>query len=241
MLVCPTATPIRYARRVERTTALANFGSATSTSLMSRGRSITTDFPMPSCTKRELESEPMTCRPPAPGAPTAPGSAARAGAAAMHAASAAAVKPPAVSFQRAFIPSPLLNSLRRGHGRNAEAHRVNSGALARCAIIVVRKRRFACIRKAAQRQRHRAELARECELLRLARREFERRGPADHDLLPVLLAERLVDREHANVGHDGFRRMRVPAAGLVGIALAPRQDDVDMVVRQDEAAGPGLG
>src|SRR5213079_3131931 len=60
MLVCPTATPIRYARRVERTTALANFGSATSTSLMSRGRSITTDLPMPSCTKRDEESEPTT-------------------------------------------------------------------------------------------------------------------------------------------------------------------------------------
>jgi len=41
-------------------TALANFGSATSTSFTSRGRSITTDLPMPSCTKRELESEPTT-------------------------------------------------------------------------------------------------------------------------------------------------------------------------------------
>src|SRR5215218_4987739 len=41
-------------------TALANFGSATRTSLMSRGRSITTDLPMPSCTNREDESEPTT-------------------------------------------------------------------------------------------------------------------------------------------------------------------------------------
>src|SRR4051812_21365254 len=147
---------------------------------------------------------------------------------------------PSVSNAPSY-PVPYSTSLRRGYGGNAEAHRVDSSALARCAIIVVRKRRFACIRKAAQRQRHRAELARERELLRLARRELESRGPADHDLLPVLLAERLVDREHANVRHDGFRRMRVSAAGLVGIALAPRQDDVDMIVRQDEAAGAGLG
>src|SRR5690349_19774156 len=60
MLVCPTATPIRYARLDVRTTALAILGSATSTSLVSRGRSITTDLPIPSWTKREDESEPTT-------------------------------------------------------------------------------------------------------------------------------------------------------------------------------------
>src|SRR5258708_4591922 len=114
-----------------------------------------------------------------------PGSAARAGAAAMHAASAAAVNPAAVNVQLAFIPSPLLNSFRRGYGGNAKPHRIDSRALA---IIIVRKRDLAGVRKAAQRQRHRAELARERELFGLARRELERRGLADHDLLPVLLA-----------------------------------------------------
>ena len=41
-------------------TALAILGSATSTSLMSRGRSITTDLPIPSGTKRELASLPTS-------------------------------------------------------------------------------------------------------------------------------------------------------------------------------------
>ena len=40
----------------ERTTALAILGSATKTSLMSAGRSIATDLPTPSGTKRELAS-----------------------------------------------------------------------------------------------------------------------------------------------------------------------------------------
>src|SRR5882757_1359683 len=168
---------------------------------MSRGRSITTDFPTPSCTKRELESEPTTCKPLAPDVPMAPGSAARAGAP-MHAASATAVNPAAVNVQLAFIPSPLLNSFRRGYGGNAKAHRIDSRPLACGAIVIVRKCGLAGIRKAAQRQRHCAELARERELFGLAWRELEGRGLADHDLLPVLFAERLVDREHANVCHD---------------------------------------
>jgi hypothetical protein len=41
---------------------------------MSRGRSITTDLPMPSCTKRELESEPTTWTGPLDCAPTPGGS-----------------------------------------------------------------------------------------------------------------------------------------------------------------------
>jgi len=44
-------------------TALAIFGSAMRTSLMSRGKSITTDFPTPSGMKREFRSLPTTSIP----------------------------------------------------------------------------------------------------------------------------------------------------------------------------------
>src|SRR3982074_2867691 len=56
-------------------TALAILGSAISTSLMSRGRSITTDLPTPSGMKREFRSLPTTSMPLAPvaGALTLPG------------------------------------------------------------------------------------------------------------------------------------------------------------------------
>src|ERR1700694_5177176 len=50
-------------------TALAILGSAISTSLMSRGKSITTDFPIPSGMKRAFRSLPTTS---IPGALTAP-------------------------------------------------------------------------------------------------------------------------------------------------------------------------
>src|SRR5215472_7453417 len=55
------ATPIKYARRVERTTALAILGAETSTSLMSAGRSTTTDLPTPSATNREVASPAAVC------------------------------------------------------------------------------------------------------------------------------------------------------------------------------------
>src|ERR1700757_5299692 len=56
MLVWPMATPIKYARRADRTTALAIAGLETSTSLMSAGRSTTIDLPIPSATNREVAS-----------------------------------------------------------------------------------------------------------------------------------------------------------------------------------------
>ncbi len=55
-LVWPTVLPMMKARRDERTTALAIFGSATSTSLMSRGRSMTTDLLTPRLTGCDWES-----------------------------------------------------------------------------------------------------------------------------------------------------------------------------------------
>ena len=61
---------------------------------------------------------------------------------------------------------------------------------------------LAGVEQAAQRERQRAELARLRERFGLARRELERRGLADHDALAVLFLDRLVDREHADVGQD---------------------------------------
>src|ERR1700719_651720 len=63
MLVCPMLTPIRYARRVVRITALAILGSATRTSLTSCGRSTTTDLPTPRGTKFDPNSEATTFTP----------------------------------------------------------------------------------------------------------------------------------------------------------------------------------
>src|SRR6185295_16035502 len=94
--------------------------------------------------------------------------------------------------------------------------------------------------EAAQRERERAELTRERERLGLAWRQFERRGLADHDLLAVLLAERLVDRQDADVRQDRFADLGLSGAGLFGFAVAARENHVDAVVRQDEAAGAGL-
>ena len=123
---------------------------------------------------------------------------------------------------------------------DAEADHVDAGRAGRVVVgrvgVVL-----AGVEQAAQRQRQRAELARQRERLGLARRELERRGLADHDALAVLFLDRLVDREHAHVGQDRFAGVDFDAGGLLGFAVAARQDHVDTVVRQDEAAGAGLG
>ena len=62
-----------------------------------------------------------------------------------------------------------------------------------------------CIGDAAQRQRQRAELLRQRQRFGLTRRELERRGLADHDLLAVLFLDVLVDRQHAHIAEDRFR------------------------------------
>ena len=66
-----------------------------------------------------------------------------------------------------------------------------------------------------------------------------------HGVLAVLFLRRLVDREHADVGQDDLGQDEVVAAGravgAVRILQAAGQHDVDAVVRQDEAAGAGLG
>src|SRR6187455_2955160 len=177
-----------------------SFCSIARTPLMSRGRSITTDLPMPSCTKREPESEPTTWIGAPEEGPVPTGSLACARPA-KHA-SATPVSATRAEFHVVISLIPQQNSLRRGHGADAEAHRVDAGLLAG-ALVIVRKRGIAGIREAAQRKRERAELARQRERFALARGQFKRRGLPDHDLLPVLLAQRLVDREDPDVGQDG--------------------------------------
>ncbi len=58
-------------------------------------------------------------------------------------------------------------------------------------------------------------------------------GPADHRFLTVLVLDRLIDRENANVFHDCLRR----PDGVFASLHADREDDVDAIVRQHETAG----
>src|SRR5262249_43970293 len=170
-------------------TALAKLGSPTSTSLTSRGRSITTDLPIPSGTNWELASLPTTLITAAPcslgiaGAGTAaePG----AGAGVRTRASAAGARPVAASpnavinaTSRAvrisdmfpMIGPLIVTSFRRGRDGDAEPHHIDAAA----AAVVVRARRVLQVKinQAAQRKRQRALLARERERLRLARAEL---------------------------------------------------------------------
>ena len=93
----------------------------------------------------------------------------------------------------------------------------------------------------AQRQRQPVgHLLRDRDDLRLLRRELQRRRLADLDLLAFLvLLDRLVDRQHADVLEDGFGDEAAAAVGRC--SAAARHDHVDVVVRKDEAAGRGVG
>ena len=75
---------------------------------------------------------------------------------------------------------------------------------------------------------------------RPAAAQLERGGLADHDPLAVLLLDRLIDRENPHIGAEWFRWYASSSGTASGFALAPREDDVDTVVRQDEAAGAVL-
>src|ERR1035441_8935894 len=138
----------------------------------------------------------------------------------------------------AMSPFPLARSFRCRHCAYAKADDVHAAA----ALVVVGLRLVTRrVADAAQRQRQRTELLRERQRFGLGRRQFERRGLADHDLLAVFLLHVLVDRQHADIGENGFAAVRVAAAGaFIGVAFAACQNDVDMIVRQDESAGAGL-
>ncbi len=109
-----------------------------------------------------------------------------------------------------------------------------------CAVFAALGRRRLRVEKAAQRKRKRADLTRQRQRLGLLLRQFERRGLADHDLLAVLFVDGLIDREHPHVAQNRVADEFLDAGRLFRRFVAPRQQDVDAVVRQDEAAGAGL-
>src|ERR1700732_5468339 len=77
---------------------------------------------------------------------------------------------------------------------------------------------------------------------RLLGLQLERCGLADDGVLAVLFLRRLIDRENADIGQDGFRDHDVGSSSAIRIRilLAPGKNDVDPVVGQNEAAGAGL-
>ena len=170
---------------------------------------MTTDLPTPSGTKRELgvAADHLDHRTPPPGrhAVAPRGSAAIGQPQRREPGHGDQCRSDAVriSVLLAMWRVPFLKShfgvARRG---DAEADHVDAA----CARPLCRRhRRFAgVIDHAAQRERQRAELARKREGLGLARREFQGRGLADHNLLAVLVLDGLIDGEHAHIGEDGF-------------------------------------
>src|SRR6185312_16122426 len=192
MFVCPTATPIMYTRRDERTTALAMAGSATSTSLMSAGRSMATDFPIPSGMKRDVASLAATWTTGTRASAAIVAVWTRLEAVRSAASETVRISGPVVMS----VSSPRVSPARIA--ADAEAHDVD--AAARRAAVVVGLVVLGGVRDRAQRQRQRADALRQRQRLRLAGRQFERRGLADDDLLAALLLDVLVDREHAHIG-----------------------------------------
>ena len=95
--------------------------------------------------------------------------------------------------------------------------------------------------KAAQRERKRAELTRKRQRFGLMGIELECRGLADDDLLAVLLLDSLVHREHANVSQNCLADVFLDAGCLFRGLVAARQQHIDVIVRQDEAAGAAVG
>ena len=60
-----------------------------------------------------------------------------------------------------------------------------------------------------------------------------------HDGVARLVVESLVDREHANILHDGLRQLAF--GSFLGAGNRHREDDVDAVARNDEARKAGTG
>src|ERR1700730_11569561 len=134
--------------------ALAIFGSATSTSLMSRGRSITTDLPMPSARKRAF-----ICPPPPIG--IAPWSLATTGAKAELSVNAVTAENDRARtivvqierrFPLLFISGALRSLLYRRKARNAVANHIDAAATLGGLLLRPGLRRVE-VRDAAKRQR----------------------------------------------------------------------------------------
>src|SRR6202142_2880834 len=201
---------------------------------MSAGRSMATDLPMPSGMKRDVPSLAATLSTGTRASVANTGPEGARPVAITSAASAAA----RIEVLIAMSPFPLARSFRCRHGAYAKTDDVHAAA----ALVVVGLR-LVTVRggDAAQRHRQRPELLGKRQRFGLVRRQFERRGLADHNLLAVSLLHVLVDRQHADIGENRFAAVRVAATGgFVGVGLAARQNDVDMIVRQNESAGAGF-
>src|SRR5579875_3556298 len=207
-------------------TALAILGSATSTSLMSAGRSSAMDLPTPRATKCDPAS--LAARR-AAGAGRSAAAEETSGASAMPSISAQSV---AARASGTVMPSLIRRdprgSSRRHRLAHAETHHVHRVA---ARLVELAGSAFADIAEAAQRERQRAGLPRQGDGLDLARRQLERGRLAHDDLLAVFLLELLVDREHADVAQDDLARLCL----AVALAIAAGENHVDVVVRQNEA------
>src|SRR5262249_51376954 len=125
------------------------------------------------------------------------------------------------------------SSFRRRDSGDAEADHVDAAAIF-FAVFALPSVLHVGVDQAAQRQRARAELSRQRKRFRLAGRELEGGGLADNHALAVLLLDRLVDGEHANVAQDDLAGVDVDSGALLGLAVAPAEDDVDVIIGQDE-------
>src|SRR5450759_376096 len=147
---------------------------------MSAGRSMATDLPMPSGMKREVPSLAAILSAGTRASAANTGTDGARPVAITSAASAAA----RIEVLIAMSPFPLARSFRCRHCAYAKTNNVHAGA----ALVVVGLRRVTRrVGDAAQRQRQRAELLGKRQRFGLGRRQFERRGLADHDLLSVFL------------------------------------------------------
>src|SRR5262245_59809970 len=201
---------------------------------MSRGRSITTDLPTPSGTKRELLSPATSWM---IGVPC----------------SAAGVCPDAMSPNVKITAAicmvrssgtfammvPSSYRLFRCRRADAKANDIDVLPCVRVAAVVVVG--SVKVDDAAEREREHPHQLGAGENFGLVRRELEGRGLADHDALAVLVLDGLIDREDPDVGQDDLASVGVGSGRLVGLlGVAPRQDDVDMIVRENEARRAGV-
>ena len=229
---------VSAARRADH--GIGDLRLATRTSLMSRGKSITSDLPTPSATEREPKSLAATaiwrC-----GSP--------------------------YQFRRDRAAVRQRRNQRRDARADASSRRTDRcpwshlevPPRAHCAadwaltpkrtVLIVRDCCCSCggsppsgvgdweSSRLRSVKEMRAELTRKRQRFGLLRIKLDGDGLADRRLLPFLVLNRLVDREHPHVPQDRFADVLLDAGDLLRPLVAAREDDVDMVVRQDEAAG----
>src|SRR5271154_2491071 len=192
-LVWPTPLPMMKARREDRMMALAILGSATSTSLMSRGRSMTTDLLRPSATDCDPISLAVTLMDCVGGSFSANSAAIARGT--IHDATIRTAKLATRTDVIFVTVIPSVRSATRSQCTHPEAHRIDGALL----VVVAAFRRALRVEDAAQRERNRAELLRQLKRLGLLFGQFQRRGLADHGFGPGLFVDGLVDRQDPHV------------------------------------------